>query len=139
MFVFQLWWMLKLKFCIPPSIQFEADLAAELDVTPPELEVTAELDVDVLPGVDQAALGGVLEKLFDPPPDPDARPGARPTGGSAAGAAATPSPTTRCVKLAVRNGYGSSADPAPSVLRSAVHVDRRGCGATRWCTRERAR
>ena len=42
MFVFQLWWMLKLKFCIPPSIEFEAELAAELDGDPGGLEVMAE-------------------------------------------------------------------------------------------------
>ena len=33
-FVFQLWWMLKLKFCIPPSVDIGGDLALELDLEP---------------------------------------------------------------------------------------------------------
>jgi hypothetical protein len=107
MFIFQLWWMLKLKFCIPPSIQFEADLAAELDVEPGEISATAELDVDVLPGVDQAALGDLLAGIFNPPVDPELDPvpaewqlGDKVTG------LFTNDPL---VELLVRNGYGSAA------------------------------
>jgi hypothetical protein len=114
MFVFQLWWMLKLKFCIPPSIQFEADLAAELDVTPPELkaEVELEVDIDVRTGVDQAGLRQVMEKVFDPPADPELDPvPADWRLGQVLGDTFTNDPL---VRLAVRNGYGSSADPAPT-------------------------
>ncbi len=122
MFVFQLWWMLKLKFCIPPSIEFEADLAAELDVTPPELEVTAQLDIDVLPGVNQAALGAVLKNIFDPPADPDLDPvPADWQLGQVLGDTFTNDPL---VKLAVRNSYGSSADPAPSFSLPVVWTSR---------------
>ena len=110
MFVFQLWWMLKLKFCIPPSVQFEADLAAELDVTPPELSLMADVDIDVLPGVDQNALAGVIAGIFNPAADPDLDPvpaewmlGNRITD-PALGFSNDP-----LVKLAIRNGYGSSA------------------------------
>lgn len=119
MFVFQLWWMLKLKLCIPPSVQLEADLAAELDVEPPELKVVAGLDVDVLPGVDQGALRGLLAQVFDPPAAADLDPvpldwrlGQRVTGAFS---------NDPLLKLAVRNGYGSSSDPAPTY---AVPVER---------------
>lgn len=46
MFVLQLWWMLRLKLCIPPSIEIDADLAVELEVTPPSIEVDLELDAE---------------------------------------------------------------------------------------------
>ncbi|KAF0956732.1 MULTISPECIES: hypothetical protein [Rhodococcus] len=111
-FVFQLWWMLKLKFCIPPSIEFEGELAAELNVEPPELEATAELDIDVLTGVDQDALAAVLAEIFDPAADPalDPVPAAWRLG-SRVIAGFTNDPLA---KLAVRRGYGSSADGAPT-------------------------
>lgn len=41
--VFNLWWMLALKFCIPPSVQMGAGLEAELAALPPG----ADIDVDV--------------------------------------------------------------------------------------------
>ena len=65
--VFGLFFMLKLKFCIPPSIQLEADLSAELDVTPGEFGIQASLtvDIDLKPGVDQPALEGVLKAGLD--------------------------------------------------------------------------
>lgn len=114
MFVFRLWWLLKLKLCIPPSVAFEVQLAAELNVEPPRLEVVAELDIDVLPGVDQTALAGVLASIFDPPADPDLDPvpadwqlGQRLTD------PVTGFTNDPLVKLAVRNGYGRSDDPAP--------------------------
>jgi hypothetical protein len=42
---FQLWWMLALKFCIPPSFSLSADLAANLSagIEPPEAEIDANL------------------------------------------------------------------------------------------------
>ncbi len=45
LFVFQLWWMLRLKLCIPPSIDFSIDLAVELDIKGPE--ITAKLDAGI--------------------------------------------------------------------------------------------
>lgn len=46
-FAFGLWFLLKLKFCILPSFEMEAGLAAELSVQPPELDVSASLSVKV--------------------------------------------------------------------------------------------
>lgn len=126
MIVFGLWWMLKLKFCIPPSIEFEADLAAELNVEPPELELVAKLDIDVLPGVNQAALTALVADIFNPDPDPaldpvpaDFRVGDRVT--------ATFS-NDPLVKTLVAAGYGRSADaaprfPAPTPMTSPVRRD----------------
>ena len=51
MFVFGLFWMLKLKFCIPPSIELEAELSAELTwCRAGSVQASLEVDVDVLPG-----------------------------------------------------------------------------------------
>lgn len=120
--VFQLWWMLKLKFCIPPSISFEADLAAELDVEPPQLELVAELDIDVLPGVNQTALAGVLAGIFNPPTDPelDFVPPSWQMGDELVDGF-TNDPL---VKLAVRQGYGSSADGAPTFTAPLAYTSR---------------
>ena len=99
MFVFGLWWMLKLKFCIPPSIEFEADLAAELDVEPPELQLMADIDVDVIPGTDPEDVANVLKNIFDPPPDPelDDVPDEWKVGDTCSTRRRKPpSPTTRC-------------------------------------------
>jgi len=47
MFLFQLWFLLKLKFCIPPSFEFDAGLRAELKVDfSLELEVGFEFEAD---------------------------------------------------------------------------------------------
>lgn len=121
MFIFQLWWMLKLKFCIPPSIEFEADLAHELKVTPPELELTAELDIDVLPGVNQGNLAALIGQIFDPPPDPgdDEEPPVKlldpvPAKWRLGDKLTDGFTNDPLVKLLVRSGYGSSADGAPT-------------------------
>ncbi len=65
--VFGLFFMLKLKFCIPPSIELEADISAELDVVPGGFEIQAslEVDVDLLVGIDQGGLEGVLRTGLD--------------------------------------------------------------------------
>lgn len=60
MLLFQLWWMLKLKFCIPPSAQLAADVNAELSAIPGGLSAAAGFDIDIVTGVDQANLQGVL-------------------------------------------------------------------------------
>ena len=58
----QLWWMLKLKFCIPPSIGLDVHLAAELEITPGELGLTAELGIDVQTN----EVTTLLKTSFDP-------------------------------------------------------------------------
>jgi hypothetical protein len=116
MFVFGLWWMLKLKFCIPPSIEFEADLAAELDVEPPELQLMADIDIDVIPGTDPNDIANVLENIFDPPSDPelDPVPDDWKIGQHLLDPASkTPFTNNALFQLALRNGYGKSADAAP--------------------------
>jgi hypothetical protein len=45
--VFQLWWMLALKFCIPPSFSVSAGVAAGLSATPPGVDISASLAVTV--------------------------------------------------------------------------------------------
>jgi hypothetical protein len=46
-FLFGLFFLLQLKFCIPPSLSFSAGMFAKLDALAPKLEVDASLDVDV--------------------------------------------------------------------------------------------
>ncbi len=41
-FLFNLWFLLSLRLCIPPSIKFDAGLAAELKLIPPEFDFAAE-------------------------------------------------------------------------------------------------
>jgi hypothetical protein len=60
MLLFGLWWMLRLKFCIPPSAELGAAVNAELAVIPGRLGGAAGIDIDVVAGVDQAKLRDVL-------------------------------------------------------------------------------
>lgn len=63
-FLFQLWWMLKLKFCIPPSLEIEGELSAQLDIEPPEFEFEADFDVHVDAG-NIGAIEAALKDLFN--------------------------------------------------------------------------
>jgi hypothetical protein len=122
MFVFQLWWMLKLKFCIPPSIEFEGELAAALDVTPPEIELAASLDVDVLPGVNQAELTALLGSVFNPPPPDPLLDPVPPEWrlGDKLGDSFTSDPL---VELLARQGYGrASSGGAPAFAVPVQHT-----------------
>ena len=125
LFVFQLWWMLKLRLCIPPSLSFEADLAAELQVDPPGLEIFAEVDVDVWmadQGIDPADVADVLAGVFNPDDPvvivpPEYRFGDELAG---AGGVFTEDPL---VKLLVREGYGRAAQGgAPDFDAGLVHT-----------------
>lgn len=62
LFVFNLWWMLALKFCIPPSIRIDAGLAAVLDAVPPSVDLTAAVDLSVtLPDNSVVSLAAELD------------------------------------------------------------------------------
>jgi hypothetical protein len=45
MFIFQLWWMLALKFCIPPEIDVAGGISAEIGLDG-RIGISADLDVD---------------------------------------------------------------------------------------------
>jgi hypothetical protein len=45
-FLFGLFFLLQLKFCIPPSVQIAADLKAEIEAIPPGLEVDLDVEFD---------------------------------------------------------------------------------------------
>jgi hypothetical protein len=53
-FIFQLWFLLVFRFCIPPSIQLAMDVDAALAVTPPGIDLDADFAVEVS-GVAQTA------------------------------------------------------------------------------------
>lgn len=46
-FAFGLWFMLKLKFCILPSFELDAGLAASLSATPPGVDISASLSAGI--------------------------------------------------------------------------------------------
>lgn len=47
MLVFGLWWMLSLRFCIPPSFRIGVELDAELDALPSTVPLDASIDTNV--------------------------------------------------------------------------------------------
>jgi hypothetical protein len=61
MLVFQLWWMLALKFCIPPSLSIGGGLDAELSALPPDIDLDASIDVTL----DAGTLGQIADLLKD--------------------------------------------------------------------------
>jgi hypothetical protein len=64
-FVFGLWFLLKLKFCILPSFELDAGLAFALDATPPGVDFDASLEVGI-EGAFAANLGPTIAgKLKD--------------------------------------------------------------------------
>jgi len=62
--IFQLWFMLLLKFCIPPEVQPDVSFEAALAAAPPSGVVSAALDAQIDSGIDEM-MGGATE-----PPDP---------------------------------------------------------------------
>lgn len=124
MFVFGLWWMLKLKFCIPPSIEVEGEISAALDVDPGGIQAMAGIDVDVLPGTDPAALLAALRNAFDVP-DPDL--GLPPADWRVAEHLLDGSPPlfspNALFQVAVRNGYGraTQVEAGPVFARGVQH------------------
>jgi hypothetical protein len=61
MFLFQLWFLLKLKFCIPPSFELSADLKLDLEV---DFSLEVEVDFDVKMAAELAVKGPDLEAKF---------------------------------------------------------------------------
>jgi hypothetical protein len=53
-FIFNLWFLLVFRFCIPPEIKFSVDVDAALSATPPSIDLDADFKVEVS-GVDQLA------------------------------------------------------------------------------------
>lgn len=129
-FVFNLSWMLKLKFCIPPSIELEVALTTELGVVPGGIEASLSVDIDVLPGVNQATLKETLRTGLNPPPpdpplDPDEEPPPPPDPPLVeVGTILTEKYTNDpIVELLASQGYGAPADqPFPMFSRPVTHT-----------------
>ena len=66
MFVFQLWWMLALKFCLPPEIEVGAAISAEIGLGG-QIGIKADVDLDA---EIEARIDGAVQlsvnKAFDP-------------------------------------------------------------------------
>jgi hypothetical protein len=76
MFMLGLWWMLKLKFCIPPSVDVSGGLSAELKLIPPSVDVKADIDVQMTAG-ESASLQGQFRTDFNKEFTPNAVAGSR--------------------------------------------------------------
>jgi len=59
-FLFNLWFLLSLRLCIPPSISLDAGLAADLKLIPPEFDFEAEFSASA-----SLEIGGQLVSSFD--------------------------------------------------------------------------
>ena len=62
-FIFNLWFLLVLRFCIPPQIEASADVDAALAVTPPGVDLDADFAVEVSGVAQTAAQLSALMKL----------------------------------------------------------------------------
>ena len=61
-FLFQLWFLLLLKFCIPPKLTIDGDLSAALEAVPPSIELSASVEARFAVGGDlRAGLEGLLK------------------------------------------------------------------------------
>jgi hypothetical protein len=78
-FLFQLWFLLVLRFCIPPQIAASAGIDAALAVTPPGIDFEADVDVQIEGlAADAAALHGLLEAAMKTHIKDDAGLGSKP-------------------------------------------------------------
>ena len=113
-FVFGLFWMLKLKFCIPPSVELEADLQFELEVVPGGIEASLSIDIDVLPDLDHGTIETTLRTGLNPPPPEPSE-----SSGLEVGTILTETYTNDpIVELLASQGYGAPADqPFPLFAR----------------------
>jgi hypothetical protein len=66
MFLFQLWWMLALRFCIPPQFSIDAGIKAELGVSGSfGVDLSGKLSADVtLEGQLETAISGDMTKAY---------------------------------------------------------------------------
>jgi len=70
-FLFQLWFLLSLRLCIPPSINIDVDLAVDLKMLGPEFDFDAKFGADFTLGANPKAIFGysdlrqVIEDGFD--------------------------------------------------------------------------
>jgi hypothetical protein len=61
-FLFQLWFLLGLKFCIPPSLKFGVGVAVDLDVQA-KLELDAQLDASIDIAIEESTGGDLTAAL----------------------------------------------------------------------------
>ena len=133
LFAFGLWWMLKLKFCLPPSIELEGELSTELEVVPGGISASAGIDVDLFPGIDQDAitlslqmgLDGLLAPDPPEPPELPETPGGLPPGMNL-GTTLTEQLHQRPDPRAARRAGLRRTGRAGAELRPAAHVHRAG-------------
>jgi hypothetical protein len=107
---FQLWFMLMLKFCIPPEAQLNAGLEAALAAVPPSGSVDAAFE---------AEFGGEIDTEID-----ELMSGADLGNGKASQILGNTPPATDRIRLAKLMLSGPISPAPPSDLIFAPHVDR---------------
>ena len=108
--IFQLWFMLLLKFCIPPEANLDAGLAQALAALPPDLSVGATFE---------ANFGATLDNEID-----ELMSGADLGNGKASQILKNTAPPTDRIRLAKMMLSGPISPAPPSDLIFAPHVDR---------------
>lgn len=108
--IFQLWFMLLLKFCIPPEANLDAGLEQALAALPPDLSVGATFE---------AQFGGTLDHEID-----ELMSGADLGNGKASQLLKNTPPPTDRIRLAKMMLSGPISPMPPSDLIFAPHVDR---------------
>jgi len=116
MLLFQLWWMLALKFCIPPEVDVAAGLNAELNATGGGASFAIDVDLTVDASL-EATLDPLLQAGPAAPGDPDLSLKGRYGAAAAADLQAAYSPIALAnLELEV----GQAGDPARTDSPSAV-------------------
>lgn len=109
--LFGLWFLLKLKFCIPPSLELDAGVAADLDVALGGIEADLDVGISIEASVEArvgaqlfADLGDAKDPTVDKPYDEmfDTKAGVFLTA------------ATQSVDFSASVPEGASADPAPA-------------------------
>lgn len=131
LFAFGLWWMLKLKFCLPPSIELAGDLNTELSIVPGGISAAAGLDIDILPGLDQNKITELLKGGLDgtlppdpddPPLDPPVPPGGLPLGMNLGTKLTTDFTNDPILELLATQGYASPVGTGPNFHQTLVYT-----------------
>jgi hypothetical protein len=69
-FLFGLFFLLALKFCIPPSVSIDAELKRQLDAIPPGVDVDAGLSASIAGELNDLLIKGIVDDSGVPEADP---------------------------------------------------------------------
>jgi len=118
-----LWWMLKLKFCLPPSIELAGQLNTELLVVPGGISAAAGLDIDLLPGLNQNKITKSIKDGLDGLlAIPTAPPGGLPAGLNLGTVLTTQFTNDPILELLATQGYASPVGQGPNFQQTLAYT-----------------